>query len=422
MFAVNLTIFVTLFLLTKQEQYWKYFSPDEFSTKNTSTSLDLKTFTKYEQLNEFNTNLHCVTVYESGLIQIMGQKQKCSSNKTFTTNHVDMRINNRSCPLQGQVRNVEFLTNDDEGDDLIFISLDGCYIEDGEVTLIMTNNVETDYETMKSNHFWQEISFGNIISCNILCTNVVLERKIVNFIHEISSIDKEEYWNFLTFEEFRTRDISGKLNMNKFKKYEHFIKPKTRLNCLLGYGDEKFNLIDRSQCCNNGLSNKKKKPGSPIICPLKGEVETVQFLRNRDEADSLIFISVEGCYTVDEFGMKSPGTVLMTNNVTTSFETYKSDYIWTEIAFRGIKNCTLLCSNIALDRCFANTTKTRLVSPLIITQTLRYAVLKFEEEKIDFVYMKIIMICFSIIFITIFLSILIFKLISAKKNEDNEKF
>lgn len=423
MFVIKLTILTTLLVSTKQEQYWKYLPLDEF---NTNMSLDLKAFTKYEQLCEFSINLHCVTIYDSGQILINGQSSHCSSNKTFKSKLSSLNIKNRSCALQGVVRNVEFLVNYDEEDDLVFISLEGCFTRKDEikspVNLLMTNNVETEYETMKSNHFWKQISFGNIISCNILCTNVVLERKLVKLIHlESKSKDLEEYWNFLSFDDFRTRDISSELDMTKFKKYEFFKKEKVNYNCLLGYSNANFNLIvQRSQCCDNGFSKKNMKPGN-AICPLQGEVETVQFLRNKDVADSLIFVSIEGCYTLDEFGCKSHGTVLMTNNVTTSYSTYKSDYIWTEIPFSEL-NCSVLCSNIVLDRCFSNKTKTRLMSPLMVSQTLKYAVLKFDEGKIDFIYMKIIIICLSIIFITSFLTILIYKLVMAKKDEDNGKF
>lgn len=422
MFAIKLSIFVTLFLLTKQEQYWKYFSPDEFSRNNNSMSLDLKQFTKYEQLSEFDQNLHCLTFYYTGIIEFVGQFKKCSSNKTFTFSHLP--VSSRSCSLSGNIKKVEILKNSDDEDSLIFISLEGCHLKNATnspVTLIMTNNVEIDYETLKSNYDWTRVSFGNLVNCNILCSNVVLERRMVNL--KTSSITRDEFWNFLTFDEFRTRNPSATIDMKRFKKYEHFKSSKVNLNCLISFGEEKYNLLGQSkQCCTNELSDKNKQQGNETICPLHGEVETVQFLRNRDAEDSLIFISIEGCYTVDEFGNKLNGTFLMTNNITTSYEAYKADYRWTEIGFSGFNNCNLLCTNIALDRCMNPNSKFKLMSPIIITHTLRYAVLTFEENTMDFCHMKIIIMTLSIVFVTIFLTVLVFKLINAKKIEDVGKF
>lgn len=421
MFAIKLSIFVTLFLLTKQEQYWKYFSPDQFSTNNTSTSLDLKAFKKYEQLSEFDQNLHCLKLFYTGIIEFTGQSETCSSNKTFKVSH--MPVSNRSCFLYGSVNNVEILKNSDDEDDLIFIALEGCYIKDASspVTLIMTNNVEIDYKTLISNYVWTPVTFGNLVYCNSLCTNVVLERRIFNM--KRSSIIRDEFWNFLTFDEFRTRNTSATVDMKKFKKYKHFKSSKINLSCLISFGDDKYNFVGQSkQCCSNELSERNKQRESEMICPLHGEVETVQFLRSKDAEDGLIFISIEGCYTIDEFGNKLHGTFLMTNNVTRRYEAYKSDYLWTEIGFGGFHNCNLLCTNVALDRCMNRNSKLKLVSPIIITHTLRYAVLTFEEDKMDFINMKIIIMGLCIIFITIFLTILVFKLVTAKKVEDIGKF
>lgn len=435
MIVLKLKIFVTLFLLTKQEQYWKYFPSNEFSTKNMSTHLDLKAFTKYEQLSEFNTNLHCLIIYEPGAIQLIGQSKNCSSNNTFTTDFGDMMINNRSCALFGNVRNVENLRNSgDDNDELIFIALEGCYTIDesnGSIssgTLIMTNNIETDYEILQSKYMWTQIDFGNIISCNILCTNVVLEHTIVVNVEiqsRVNLVDEDDFWNFLRFDEFKTRDTSANLDMEKFTKYEYSKGTNLNLNCLVGYGVDEYYLVGQSiDCCNIGVYNKMLLNEKATYCPLQGAVETVQFLRNKDIRDNLIFISVEGCYTIDEFGNNSTGTVIMTNNITTSYDAYKSDYVWTEIGYNGLRNCSLLCSNIVLDRCFDSKIKTRLMSPFLLTQTFKYAVLNIDEQKMDFVYMKIILIILSIIFITIFLTVLIFKMIAATKIEmqENEKF
>lgn len=179
MIVFKLNIFLTLFLLTNQEFYWKFFPSNEFSTSNKSAALDLNTFTKGYNSAEGN---FCIILLTIGHVYSESHS-RCCGLPISPIKKNNQSATSTSCNLNGEVTNAKLLRNSDNKDDLIFISFDGCYTTDvnGSIskgTFLVTNNISVEYIEMLNNaYFWTNISSNSkSVQCNMLCNDIIFNR------------------------------------------------------------------------------------------------------------------------------------------------------------------------------------------------------------------------------------------------------
>lgn len=176
MFLLKFTIFLTIFLLTKQELIWNFFSSKEFSTKD-KVPLDLKTFAIYN--NSALVSRFCL-VYLSAGYAFIATEYECISQclKNYSLNTIE---NDSSCNYDGFVKSAQVLRTYDIEDTLIFLSLEGCYSidENGSSStgrFIITNNALFNYyELLNNTYFWANIFIGLDIKCNLLCKDLLFD-------------------------------------------------------------------------------------------------------------------------------------------------------------------------------------------------------------------------------------------------------
>lgn len=167
MFLLKFQIFLSFFLLTKQELFWDFLSPNEFSA-NTNV-IDLDKFNTFDN-SQSNNQYFCMKFLSVGHV-FMDYNPK----PTCTVDYSPTESSNSSCHLHGLVKKSKFLWNFDKKDKLIFISFDGCYTNNNTTgTLLVTNNKNIDFNKMlNKTHFWRE--FNAHIECEKLC-KIIYER------------------------------------------------------------------------------------------------------------------------------------------------------------------------------------------------------------------------------------------------------
>lgn len=192
MILLKFYIFLTLFLLTKQELFWKFLSSNEFSTEDNNAMLDMRQFTMYNNSNNYKNRL-CLIFLSVGHVYISSEFE-CSHQctKNVQLNERILQSNNSSWPKHhGKVKTSKFLRTYDNKDGLIFVSLEGCYTIDengtnSTGTFIITNNITIEYnQILNYNYFWTNIRVEKI-NCNILCEDLFFERCYV----EMNEVEK----------------------------------------------------------------------------------------------------------------------------------------------------------------------------------------------------------------------------------------
>lgn len=163
------------------------------------------------------------------------------------------------------------------------------------------------------------------------------------------STQQELYWNFISSEE-----LSSKMfDLSQFLMYNNSNIP-TRI-CLLFLSVEHVYIPRTDQCntyCNDKFFFTKENLSETGACHLHGFVTKAQFLRSFDNRDGLMFVQLEGCYSIDENGRNSSGAILVTNDVNKNYnQKLNVEYFWTTIDTLRIK-CNMLCQDVIFDRCF----------------------------------------------------------------------
>lgn len=176
---LKLFIFLKFFLLTKQEFFSNFYSSNEFTTYDGIPTLDLNKFTIYKNSN-YPVNKFCFIYLSAGHAYISsgsGCSKYCPKNGKFT--HPN---DSESCNLHGKPITGQYLRTYNNEDDLILISLEGCYSieENGSNltrTFVITNNVKFQYnELLNKTYFWTKFSAESTLKCNLLCNNLMFDR------------------------------------------------------------------------------------------------------------------------------------------------------------------------------------------------------------------------------------------------------
>lgn len=167
MILLNLIILLSIFSLTKQEQYWRAYNSLKVSK---FTNANLINFKKYENKNNY-TNHICYNTKD----------HKVPLIKTFCGSSVDVPafVPKNNCFLTGLVTKVEMLLDNHEFNPLIFYSIEGCSrVGSGEIlTVVMTNSMEalTDYENYTLTYKWKNTLFLELYNCSDFCEDIILE-------------------------------------------------------------------------------------------------------------------------------------------------------------------------------------------------------------------------------------------------------
>lgn len=157
-----------MFSLTKQEQYWKAIDSVNFTIYHT---LQIENFIKYKNENNYSNQI----CYKTEDNQVPIIKTFCGS-RAVTMPSLNW---NKNCFLKGSVTKIKILSNNHELDPLIFLLIEGCSEifganEFNEVTIFMTNSIETDYETLLLTYSWINTPFVEFYNCTNFCENIIL--------------------------------------------------------------------------------------------------------------------------------------------------------------------------------------------------------------------------------------------------------
>lgn len=170
MLLLNLNIFLTLIVVTKQDDlYWNFISSNEFRSNETIPILKMENFILYNNSNNLNKRL-CSMFLTPQEVYITSNST-CSNCEIVDQNkeHKD----NILCPLHGMV-------NQSSGQSLIrkdvFILMEGCYIinQNGSKSFgmfLITNFLYFEYYDFGQG--WGKLIMrSEPIFCNMLCENV----------------------------------------------------------------------------------------------------------------------------------------------------------------------------------------------------------------------------------------------------------
>lgn len=179
MFLLKFSIFLSLFLLTKQELFWNFLSSNEFSTNKKVPTLDLSKFSTLDNSQSINLTL-CILFLSIGYAYLDYDRTGCSKcSHVNSTNN--LTINSKSCNVHGIMKKAHFLRSYDHKEELIFISFDGCYTINPNGsnltgTLLVTNNITISYnKILNTTHYWKDLK-TKYQQCNMLCKDVIIDR------------------------------------------------------------------------------------------------------------------------------------------------------------------------------------------------------------------------------------------------------
>lgn len=164
--------------------------------------------------------------------------------------------------------------------------------------------------------------------------------KMFIFLTLFLSTQQKLYWNFISWDELSSKGNITMFDLSQFKMYNNSDIPTNRF-CLifLSVGDV-------------FISEGRVQYDWFMTFHWHGLVSNGQFLRSYDNRDALIFVLLEGCYSIDENGSNSPGAVLVTNYVNKKYqEKVNIDYFWTIIESHQI-DCNMFCKGVVFGRCF----------------------------------------------------------------------
>lgn len=189
MLLLILIIFVKMFSLTKQEQYWKVVDSINFTIYK---SVQIENFIKYKNENNY-LNYICYNTSENNQVPVI--KKSCGSRADVTKSNF---MSSKNCSLEGSVTTVKILSNNYEFDQLVFLWIEGCSLVDVDaneferIAVLMTNSIETDYETLLLTYKWINTQFLDFYSCTDLCENIILmkcnERNNLIFLYVINGV------------------------------------------------------------------------------------------------------------------------------------------------------------------------------------------------------------------------------------------
>lgn len=174
--------------------------------------------------------------------------------------------------------------------------------------------------------------------------------KIIIFLTLVLFTKQELYWNFISSEELNSKDNLKMFDFSQFTMYNNLNIPTIRF-CLIFLSVEHV-FISEKGICNTHCSDEPLFVEESVACHLHGLVTKAQFLRSYDNRDGLIFVQLEGCYSIDENGSISSGTILVTNDVNKKYiQKLNVEYFWTKIESHQIE-CKMFCQSLAFERCF----------------------------------------------------------------------
>lgn len=170
----------------------------------------------------------------------------------------------------------------------------------------------------------------------------------------IFSLTKQELlWKYFPSNEFSTKYKVPTLDLTEFAIYNASNDQANRFCFVylsIGHAYVASDIGCSTYCPKSGNFTY---PSRDETCQFRGRMEFGQYLRTYDNKDGLIFLSLEGCYTVDENGNISNGTFVITNNGKFKYhQELNKTYFWTNIVTKHVMKCSMLCTDLRFDRCY----------------------------------------------------------------------
>lgn len=182
--------------------------------------------------------------------------------------------------------------------------------------------------------------------------------KLYIFLTLILLTKQDIFWNFLSSNEFSTSNKTAILDLRKFAKNSQEAVENTLCLEILSIGLVRIVYDSRCDCVPNRLVKHINESLTNTSCHLHGEVTITNYLKNSDAKDDLVFISFDGCNTIDDHGKSTNGTFLVSNNVNIDYnEILNHDYFWKRISDDSWIQCNRLCNDLSFIRCYKELTK-----------------------------------------------------------------